>query len=159
MVDLADVPVHMPDVAAASKDNFTGAWNCPGGNTPFLTFSTGNEPSTDASPLYVQSGIITVSFEDGWGDVDVDSKWKDMLSSYGEGRIEDVDGHSALVIPPGPSPLGMVMVVVDGVLYQVLGDGEVSVDRLLEVELSAVTAPALPRSSESSSASPSPSAT
>lgn len=117
VVGESDVPVWMPHASVASVQNFTGAWTCLGGNTPFLTF-----------------GAVTVSYESGWERVDVEAKWHQTVREEGGGRVLTILGRPGLVLPaPDASPKGMVLVVVDGVLIRVLGDGSVPAEQLVEV--------------------------
>lgn len=102
------------EVLAPTAGTMTEAWTC--GSTPVLMY-TG----------------IQISYEEGWGDVDLGQKWADMVSDYG-GSVVDVNGHPAYVHPPTTDgPRSSVMFVVDGTLIRLLAEGDVPVDELVKL--------------------------
>jgi hypothetical protein len=113
----ADAPIWLPHSDLASPATLTGAWTCAGGDTPVLTF-----------------GKLVVTYEPGWTGVDVNEKWGELVDELGEGYVQTIQGQHALVQPvTKASPRGQVLLVVDGVLIRVLGDGSLPVDQLVDV--------------------------
>jgi hypothetical protein len=113
----ADAPIWLPDTQVASRATLTGAWTCAGGDTPILSF-----------------GQLIVSYEPGWSDVDVEEKWTELVKELGEGSVQTIQSRPALVQPvTQASPRGQVLLVVDGVLIRVLGDGSLPVEQLVDV--------------------------
>jgi hypothetical protein len=75
-----------------------------------------------------------VTYEPGWTGVDVNEKWGELVDELGEGYVQTIQGQHALVQPDTKaSPRGQVLLVVDGVLIRVLGDGSLPVDQLVDV--------------------------
>ena len=110
---IADVPVWLPDAAAASEASFTGAWTC-GGGIPLLTF-----------------GPVTVSYESGYG---TPLDWERKARDSG-GEVRTILGETGLVErATGAHIKGQVMVVINGnVLVRVLGEPSVPSEDLVAV--------------------------
>ena len=116
------VPIWLPDSQYASRATLTGAWTCGSPDHPALTY-----------------GPIGVFFESGWDNVDPETKWPDHVEASG-GWVETILGRPAAVEPvtndefDGQRTTGQVMVIVDdGILIRVLGDGTVPVEQLVDV--------------------------
>jgi hypothetical protein len=118
LVNVADVPVWMPNSDAASRSNLTGAWTCQNSSQPLLAFASG----------------VNVTYEPGWAGVDASKQWQTLIDFYHIGRVETVLGRPALVYDVGKSaPDGQVMVLDDDTLIRVVGNGSVTTSQLVDV--------------------------
>ncbi len=122
---MSSVPIWLPknDISKV-----TNSWSC--GNVPV-----------------VMLGDVKISYEPGWGDVDIPAKWHALIADYG-GHVTTVAGHEALVQPadaPSDSTFtidgvpvstkggtrNQIMVVDHGTLVRLLSTRDVSMSRLL----------------------------
>ena len=107
---LTEVPIYPP-----TQGQLTDAWTC--ADTPVLMYD----------------GAIHISYEEGWGDVNVAQKWADLVRDNG-GRTVTVLDRPAYVHPPTPEgPRSGVFVVVDGTLVRLLAEGDVPVEKLISL--------------------------
>lgn len=108
----ARVPMWMPRQKSVG---LTGAWTC-GGDTPLLEY-----------------GDVDVTYEDGWGGVDIAQKWADLVTEYG-GSVQDINGISAYVEPvANGSTRPQVMLVRDDTLVRLLGAPKTDIDQLVKI--------------------------
>lgn len=104
------VPVWTP-----ASGKFTDAWTC--GSTPVLLYDEG----------------IQLSYQQGWDNVDVETKWARLVKSDG-GRIETVLGRPAYVHPSDArGPRNGVAVVVDGTAIVTVSKPGIPIERLIEL--------------------------
>jgi hypothetical protein len=117
LADRSRVSVFLPDAEPAR------AWVC-----------------GEAAPVLVYRDV-QVSFEAGWGDVDVEEKWSRSVEESG-GYVQRLSGVSALVQPVSDRlELAQVMAVRDGVLIQLLGtSAETDIDGMIEMARQALAA-------------------
>lgn len=95
---VSEAPVYLPRDGA---EQVTGAWRC--GDTPVLMF-----------------GNVQLSFESGWGNVQVPEKFDDLARDYG-GSVETIQGLPAWVAPSSAAASNSeVLMVKDGAAIRLL---------------------------------------
>lgn len=98
----------------ASDEEPTDAWTC--GGTPVLLYDD-----------------VQVSYEGGWGAVDVPAKWASMVESSG-GSVQTILGRPAYVHPADATgPRNGVMIVVGDQLVRLIAKPEVAIQRLVDL--------------------------
>lgn len=81
----------------------------------------------------LEYGDVDVTYEDGWGGVDIAQKWADLVTEYG-GSVQDINGISAYVEPvANGSTRPQVMLVRDDTLVRLLGAPKTDIDQLVKI--------------------------
>lgn len=103
-------PVWLPD--SESVPPLVGVWMCTG------------------TPTFDYSGV-TFAYESGWRVEDPAKRWQAMAEQWGRGTVETVLERPAFVLPVTElDPRGEVLILVDGTLIRILGDGKTSIEDL-----------------------------
>lgn len=107
---LEGTPVWLPDSTAVPP--LEGVWICSG------------------TPTFDYSGV-TFAYEPGWKVENPAKRWATMAEQWGRGSVEMVLDRPAFVLPVSElDPRGEVLVLVDGTLIRVLGNGKTSIEDL-----------------------------
>lgn len=110
--------------------DFTGAYFCLGSpDTPALTY-----------------GDVVVSYEAGWGDVDIEDKWNALIRDEDRGYVETFGNDLALVRPVGEQDkiLPSVLIVRGDTLIRVQGKPGAPIEPLVDVASHLESAPENP---------------
>jgi hypothetical protein len=75
-------------------------------------------------------GQVQVSYESGYGNLEIPEKWESLAEDYG-GSVEVLLGRPALV--QGTTPNHQVLVEVDRTFIRALSVGSVPIERLTEL--------------------------
>lgn len=129
LASIVKTPIWLP---GNDTSRVTDSWNCGGG--PF------GVPE-------VMVGEVQISYETGWGNVDVPTKWRALVNDDG-GYTTTIAGHEALVQPANAPPDSIfnydgmpvstkgstrnsIMIVHNGTLVRLLSKADVPMSHLL----------------------------
>lgn len=83
------------------------------------------------TPTFDYSGI-TFAYEPGWKVDDAQGRWEAMAKQWGRGTVGTVLDRPAFILPVSElDPRGEVLVLIDGTLIRVLGNGKAPIEDLI----------------------------